>query len=323
MIAEPRGCVPPEDLAALAEGRLQGRARDEVVSHLAGCAECREVFAGTVEVLEEVEAGDARPESSRPREAEGPGAEGGGAAGPSTVMPFDRAARKAGRRWTILLGALAATLALASAVVVYQRLATPSPPSRQEWLAAMPPAEELVPHIWGGVTMRGGEEAHGELARQSAELGALLVDVEVAVGARDTERAADLLYRMAAILDDAGLMQPEVTALRSTASMDTGELSAAASRVLPQVESRLRQRFLPLYLDLGIYLEQVRLAELTGSTDFREGRGSRRYVDWVLGQDESALPSTVRRDLEILQDRSASTTAHADVATRALRILVE
>jgi hypothetical protein len=49
----PVACLEPEVLGALAEGRLAGAERDAAVRHLAGCRRCHEVFASTVQILEE------------------------------------------------------------------------------------------------------------------------------------------------------------------------------------------------------------------------------------------------------------------------------
>ncbi len=43
------GCSTLEDLAAFAEGRLRGAERAQVIDHLAGCADCREVLAESME----------------------------------------------------------------------------------------------------------------------------------------------------------------------------------------------------------------------------------------------------------------------------------
>jgi hypothetical protein len=49
----PAACLEPEILGALAEGRLAGAERDAAVRHLAGCRRCHEVFASSLQILED------------------------------------------------------------------------------------------------------------------------------------------------------------------------------------------------------------------------------------------------------------------------------
>lgn len=49
----PSSCLEPELLGALAEGRLAGPERDAAVRHLATCRRCHEVFASSVQILED------------------------------------------------------------------------------------------------------------------------------------------------------------------------------------------------------------------------------------------------------------------------------
>ncbi len=181
---ESTDCSTLEEVAAFAEGRLRGAERERLIAHLAGCADCREVLAETVETAEELEAAE------RPAKI----AHCGRAQRPPRAIPLGEAP-----------GAAAATIAVVGAVVVSQLKATRSPPSPDEWLAEMPAAASLAPHVWGGVRMRGGDDP-GEMFQQSTELGALLVDVRVTNAAGDVKTGSEVLTRMAAIVEDAGFM---------------------------------------------------------------------------------------------------------------------
>jgi hypothetical protein len=298
-----RGCPAIEDIAALAEGRLAGADRERVIAHVADCSECRELLAATMHTLEELE----------------------GEAG-ATVHAFGEAAGRAaqarGRRpWAIPLLAAAACLIAVSSLVVHQMGAMRRvPPSRDAWLAEMPPAETLVPSLWGGTVMRGEGES-GTITHQSGEIGALLVDLEVALAAGDGARAGELARRMAAILDDAGLMDEEVAALRAAAGRDAAAATGTLRAWLPQLEERLRQRFLPFYLDLGTFAEEARVAALSGESRFFEERATRRYVDWLLEQRKEPLPPVVRESLQALRQPVASPDARSAAATAILRAL--
>ena len=49
----PAACLEPETLGALAEGRLAGADRAAAVRHLASCRRCHEVFASSLQILED------------------------------------------------------------------------------------------------------------------------------------------------------------------------------------------------------------------------------------------------------------------------------
>ena len=49
----PAACLEPETLGALAEGRLAGAERAAAVRHLASCRRCHEVFASSLQILED------------------------------------------------------------------------------------------------------------------------------------------------------------------------------------------------------------------------------------------------------------------------------
>ncbi len=295
MIDDRQACAALETLGAFAEGKLVGAERDQVIAHLAGCEECRRVLAATMQTLEELAAEEDR------------------AAPPLELRRAPQSSWR--RRWLGPLVAAAAALALVGSVVVYDASTRDAPPSRDAWLAQMPPARQLLPDIWGGVVLRGtGEE--GVLSQQSAELGALLVDVEVALAAGDTERAGEMLRRMATILDQAGFMDEEVAALRATAAADGAHMGALLRAERPRLEERLREGFSTLYLDLGSFAEEARLAAAAGNRDFFAQRRVRRYVAWLLephGQDEQPLPPAALEGLAALQ-RPALSPAQREAA---------
>ena len=293
MIADPQDCVALEDVAALAEGRLDGAARERVVGHVAACARCNEVLAGTVAVLGEM-----------PFEA--------------PAGPFPLANARSWVRSGPSLSALAAGLAILVVSVAYTRLATPSPPGATEWVASMAPAERLVPHLWGGVVMR-GTPSEGELSRQSAELGALLIDLEVTLSAEDVPRASEMLRRIASRLEAAGLLETEVARLRTIARAEGAELPRRAREALPEVQGAVRHRFVTFYLDLGAFAEQSRLAGLTGHDRFFDERRTRRYVSWLLEQRGEPLAPPIESALRTLRDGPRASDERVLAASSLLR----
>ena len=299
----PEGCVEVEQIAALAEGRLTGADRDRLVRHLAGCSDCREVLGGTVEVLRDV------------RESAAPVGRSAGEASPAELPVRGGRARIPSRP---ALSALAAGLTILGGLVAYPRLVPPSPPGAREWVASVAPAERLVPHLWGGVVMRGSPSA-GELARQSAELGALLIDLEVTLSAGDAPRASEMLRRIASRLEAAGLLEAEVARLRTIARAEGAELPRRAREALPEVQDAVRHRFMPFYLDLGAFAEQARLAGLAGEAGFFDERRTRRYVSWLLAQRAEPLSPPIEDALRTLRDGSPTADERVRAASTLLR----
>ena len=290
-------CSALEDLAAFAEGRLRGAERERVIAHLASCADCREVFAETVEIAADLDAED----------------------NPGVVVAMEPAARpaRARLRWPARVGALAATVAIVGVVVGWQLHLARTPPSPSDWLAQMPPANELTPHVWGGVRLRGGGEI-GELQQQSTEIGALLVDVEVAVQAGDGD-ASGALQRMATLLGNAGFMEDDAaTVLAIAAETEPARMKAAWTAARPALERDLAQRFDELYLPLGSFLEEAQVAARAGKGEFLGSSRIRRHVKWLLSQD---LAEPARKALIQLASDTASDQAKAEAALNALEDL--
>jgi hypothetical protein len=301
-------CLPLEDLASLAEGRLVGAERARALSHLAECDSCRELLAEALAVF-----GEAGHE----------GTSGGGAgSGDSQRDRLD--ALSTGRRVLgdtsrfvrshrrlAAVAALAAALLLVGGPIAYRALVPPRPPERAGWLASMPSAHRLVPHLWEGVTLR-GEAGGGAGLRQATELGALLVDLEVALaGNAAPERASELARRMASIMTDAGLVDEEAAALRALAAQHPAPTAGLYRRELEVLEPALRDRFSGLHLDLGSFLEQARLAALAGEGELFAQRRTRRYVKWLHSQPVASSPFVRARLATLLGESSLEQRATA------------
>jgi len=303
-------CSALEEVAAFAEGRLRGAERERLISHLAGCADCREVLAETITTAEELDAEDR----------------------PGVIAPMpDIATARPRFPWLARGAAAAATFAVVGAVVVWQLNATRRPPSPDEWLAEMPAATSLAPHVWGGVRMRGAGNP-GETVPRSTELGALLVDLRVTSAAGDIDSGSDVLRRVAVILEDAGLMDEDVATLRAVADeSDAERRKAALAAKLPTIEERMQERFEPSFLDLGTFAGEALIAARAGDSSFLESRAAQRYLHWVLsrpnvalpleGTDAFPLPAPVAAALRTLQDKGTTPEQQAEAAETILRAM--
>jgi uncharacterized RDD family membrane protein YckC len=302
MADDTKACPTLEQLAAFAEGRLSGAERDRVIAHLTGCDDCREVLAETMETTAELRAEEA----------------------PASVVELHRApAPSRGRlRLATALAATVVVLVGAAWVVVEQGRPVRSPPSPEAWLAELPPAPELVPWLWSGTVMRGAPEGGDQPSRQSAELGALLVDLRVAARAGELASASERLRRAAAILDEAGAMDDDVATFRRIAGVaDSATMRQEINRALPAIEERIRERFGPFYLDLGAFAEEVRLAGTSGRRGLLDAPRTTRYVEWVLSQQDEVLSPSVTQGLRRLQQPDATPAEQVDIGTSMLRVL--
>jgi len=283
-------CSAFEDLAAFAEGRLRGAARERVIAHLNTCVDCRDLLAGMLETAHDLAVEDG-----------------------STVV----AMRPAKSRFTppVRAAAAAAVAAIAvGAVVIWQMGTRHTPPSPTEWLAQMPPASELAPDIWGGSRVRGPAEA-AELAAASASIGALMVDAEVTVRANDVAHAAETFDLMATILY--GVAAPgDVESLRRLAAQkDAAQMSAQWEQARPRLEESFATSLDSFHLSLGTFLEEAQIAARAGNEEFLDAPRTRRHVEWLLSRQ---LPDEAREALRVLASRGASTSEKADALRDAL-----
>jgi hypothetical protein len=316
-LAEHRDHLPPETIGAFAEGRLEGEPRASAVAHLAACEECREVLAGTLEALGEVGAREGETAAYLHSKAAPPIPAG------TTLDGLDRLGSVHELRAPLRRRNWAPAVAVAAAVVVASLLVwrpglDVSPPSRTAWLAAQPSAKALLPHLWGGVVTRGGEADH-ELRRSSAEVGALLVDLDVALAAADPRAAAELAYRVAGVLEAAGLLDTEVATIREAAGGLGGEARLRAlRRALPAAEPAIRERLSPHWLDVGSFVEQARLSALAGRDPFANRR-ARRYAQSLMHDTTESLTAEQRTALrQFMEAAPAGRGAAGETALRAL-----
>lgn len=264
---ETTDCSALENLAAFAEGKLRGSEREQLIAHLAECADCRELLAGIVETAEELDKQDR----------------------PATVVPLPPRPHRFGWPWRA--ASAAAIGAVAVGIVVFSQLgARRHPPSPSEWLAERkPPAHELAAHVWPGLLLHGSQKSNESVLR-AAEVGALLVDLEVTLQAADVEGASQALERMAAITGD-GTLESDSAALRRIAKeRDAQRMRSAYAKLRPELEQHLRERFAPSVLDLGIFVEEAQIAASTADRTFLESPPARRYLDWLIARPQMALP---------------------------------
>lgn len=273
-----------EDLAAFAEGKLRGAEHRLAITRLASSPGFSQVLATSMRM--------AQHDAERRRL--------------ETIARVKQGAAVTG---------LAASILLVGALVLWQFFANPGPPSRRDFLAEMPPAKRLTmpeTRVWRGASS-------SEVTKQSTELGGLLVDLDVAAARGETQRAAEILTSMAAILDAAGARDDAEALRQISRASDAEHLRTTVAGRLPALEQRMRQQLSSFYLDLGTFAEEAQIAALNGREGFLRTRRVARYCGWLLEQRQEPLSPSVRESLSTLNRTDSTAEEIAEAASAILR----
>jgi hypothetical protein len=257
-----------ERLAALLEGRVQGGQREEMLAHIAAADDDYEVFAGTAGVLRALEEEDAR-------------------AGRAPVPSMRKGGWRAPgvRATAVVTGTLVLLLALG--LVFRGRGPSPARTPQQLAMAADPDGQGL-PAGWRLVTPSGGVRGAGGGAVRNAQgilAGAMLVDLSIAVRARDTARTRELADRLNGQVER-GVRGTPLQRIAARPDAPADSLNA----LLDQAAARLADRREPL--ELGAWLEAARLASSRQDSVFFQdggGDGMLRRAKRLARGDQAAL----------------------------------
>jgi hypothetical protein len=292
-----------EDVAALADGRLDGAARDRVAAHLGECAKCYRFFADVAAV--------ARPDALEPPAARRQIAGEPPAAGARVLRPGPGRWRR-----TALAGAaLAAAAALA--LLVWRPssdlLAPGSQATVESLTAGLDPAAAapVLAATWQGhewPEVRGSASAPGADEARAFRVGVRVAELDVALAAGDralaVALAADLRRRLAAV----ELAEPLVAfygddgvtgrLAAGAATADVLALHRRADALLADGEGSAGGFVDPSAYALGKWAGAARLAAASGDAVFFMRRGSRRLLHEI---GDSEPPAEVAARLEVLQ----------------------
>lgn len=278
-VKEPRN--DDERLAALLDGKLDRRQREKLLADVAASDHDYQVLTNTASVLRRMEEEDAAAASLVQESVyhehiadtapvfrhidEGDGA--GATLVAEDVIPLrPRTRTRPWRRWAIAAGI--AGIAAAAALVARQGSSAESVPMRL--------AGELN-HLQGGLPdewerslelARGGEGSDVRAAR-AAHAGALLVDLSVAVQARDTVDIRELSGQLRYGFDSETSASPfQRISERPGAPVDS------LQRLLSAGTERLANRLGRESLELGAWVEAARLAAHGRNGEFFRGEGA-------------------------------------------------
>jgi hypothetical protein len=296
-----QGCPALEEIAALLDGRAERHRRGELIEHLATCAACYEIFAGSARFLVDEAA----------RAGEGRLAE---------VVRLPAARTSWGGRWAAasgLVAALLAVLVLSSPLVERWR----QPPTPARLAAALTAGLEPVGALDHGWNYTRGPRAAAAEPRRAFRLGVLMVDLQALLDRNQPSAAAASLPEAARLIAGVGVAGP---ALADYLRELEGRLKAAshppvprgeASRASSYVAGGLPDGELP-YFRLGAWCEAGRLAAAAGDRRYF-GRAIARHPPTALGT--LAAPPALGRSLAALERALAGSPRSAALSDLARR----
>ncbi len=267
-------------IAAMLDKRLPERELAEAVEQAAASEEDQELLADSAFVLGELEAEDeARRED-----------------GVIPLRPPGPAPRRRPSPWWPALAAVLAGLTVLP-VLRPQGGGPDADPARLAALLAEPGA--ALPEGWTeqrpwSATRGGGERL--DPAARGVRLGVLLLDLEIAVRARQAAPTARLAAQAEALLEDvggSGGAADEFRAIRDAAGAPPGSLEAALDRAREGAAGLVGED----PVRLGSWAETARLAAERGDARFFRSRATRRTLEWAAKLDflDDPARAAVRR----------------------------
>ncbi len=302
----PDGHPELEDLAALIDGRVSADTAARLRSHLASCAECREVFFETIDFVRAEEAGWRK-----------------------ILLPFRRrSARVAWKperspsrlwRWAIALPA-AAAVAAGGGFAIYANFIAPP---EIAWIdAAATVSGKPGIHPWD-TRKRGGEGQEDELIdKQSFRLGVAQVNLMVGLDAENrdgADAAAARINQLNADINPPDAVKEFYLRLR-TEMVQRKRLRALVPGAAMRAQHGYDEVANPLYLNFGRWTEAGNLAVEATEEQFLARRSTRRFPSYLLrearGELDPKVVGAVQRIAHILGHRSGKN----DLAFAALAV---
>jgi hypothetical protein len=281
-------------MAAFLDGRMDARRREEMLIHLAENDEDREVAVGAAAILRQLEEEDAAAaavaEVRRNRDA--------------PVIPLESRrpapAREAPRRRSILVPLMALAAVLAAIALVTGRALTGRGSVADEPVRLAARLEHGAEGLPAGWTERrpwasargedtGGAASPAERAASSARAGAMLVDLSVAVQARDEAATRVLASQLAGRYDSRGGSGP-LRRIVAGAGGDPERLRPLIGEATERIAGRLDEEA----LRLGAWTEAAGLAAARRDAGFFRDREALGRTEWLATADPPAHAAVQR-----------------------------
>lgn len=285
-------------VAAFLDGRMDARRREEMLIHLAESDEDRAVAVGAAAILRQLEEEDAE-EAAREEEPEDQGA---------PVIPLDtrrpEPAQDIRPRRSLVLPMVALAAVLAGIALVTGRALTGRGSVAQEPVRLASRLEHGADGLPAGWTERrpwasargedpGAASSPAERSASSARAGAMLVDLSVAVQARDVAATRVLASQLAGRYDSQGGSGNPLRQITAGAGGDPERLRPLIGEATERIASRLDEEA----LRLGAWTEAAGLAAARRDAGFFRDREARRALDrteWLATADPPAHAAVQR-----------------------------
>ena len=260
-----------ERLSALLEGRVQGQQREELLAHLSTNEDDYAVFTSTARVLRALEEEDARAAAGAAAtdEPRSTGAEPDGpvSAASADIIPLRRPARRGWRSPQLAMAVAVAGVLLVSSLVWRGQSAGAADPVRLAARVEGLPAGWVDTLPWGA---RSGTPV-GSRNAQAAQAGALLVDLAVAIRARDTATTVSLASTLLRAYEPGTGQGTPLAQIEARAGAPPDSLQPLLARATDRLGNVLGEN----HLRLGAWTEAARLAANARDGAFFDDRASR------------------------------------------------
>lgn len=283
--AAPMDGADPARLAALLDGRLSGAERDALLARLADDDEDLAIFAEAAAIQRELEAeddGDAEDAEDTDPPVPDP-----------RVIPLRRPearpARGLDRRW---MAAAAVLVGFAITPFAWRAAQGGALPEPRQVVAMMETPSRGLPGGWDTrpwPTSRGGGDGLSDDAR-AVRAGAYMVDLELAIRARDAAATRQLVADAQALMQNGsmgGMVSSSLAPIAAGAGGDPSELVPQLNEASATAAGLLDGE----RLALGAWLEAARVAAVHEDAQFfREARSRRTLsrADALVGDNEQA-----------------------------------
>jgi hypothetical protein len=271
-----------ERLAAFLDGRMDARRREEMLAHLTGSEEDREVLArtaATLRLLEEEDAAAAAPDAPDAASVNEEGVIPLHPRRPAEAEQEREVRRRAPFAQWIAMAAVLAGVALFTGRALQNR-GSGEPvrlAARLEHGAEGLPAGWTERRPWTSARGDGpgGTPSPGERRASSARAGAMLVDLSVAVQARDAASTRVLAAQLAARFDPQGGRAGPLREIAGGAGGSPERLRPLVADATERIEKRLDRDA----LRFGAWTEAAALAAARRDAAFFRDRSTRRMLD--------------------------------------------
>lgn len=257
--------IDAERLAALLDGRLDERQREELLARLASDEAAFEAFAEALAVTRALEAEDAAP----------------------AVVPFRT--RSAGWWQRPVVRGLAVAAGLAALVAIPWATQRTGDPAGGDPVLAMARlgSPEGLPAAWNG-TPWSVRRSRGQAVTsqgRSIRAGARLVDLEIAAGDGDAESTSRIARDLSALLDGVPAAGP-VAAVYETIHRRAAEPHAELETLLEQGRTSITTLLDEELVRLGAWVEAARLAAARQDEEFFQAAETRAVLESAIADSE-------------------------------------